>query len=432
MGSKNFKAIAVRGTGEIQWADSGAVKEQIKRLTQLIIPKGSPSSVGPMLVSGMQKYGTEYMMDSMAPMGDIPIKNWQLGEWEGTTKIGGGEMANTILKRGTGCFGCPIRCGRWIEIKEPFEFEGPGPEYETCVTFGSMLLIDDLKAISMANQLCNDYGVDTISTGSTIAWATEALEKGIIKKNDLDGIALKWGDAEAMLEITEKIVKREGKAGVLLGDGSQAAADKLGKGHEFLTTVKGLEAPGHDPRAFYSMGVEYATSHRGACHVTGYACISDMGILNASAGLLKRTGRFDPARKGEITAIVQDLFALLGSSVLCFFGAMPFGITTFIEAFKNCCGWATDELYLNITADKLYNLKWAYNVRVGMRDKDNKLPPRLLTPTKEGSQKGKVPPMKEMMEQYYAFRGWTEDAIPEKDRLILLGLPDVAKDLWGE
>ncbi|MFB0560994.1 MAG: aldehyde ferredoxin oxidoreductase family protein [Candidatus Lokiarchaeia archaeon] len=432
MGSKNFKAIAVKGTGDLQWADPNAVKEQIKKVSRLIIPKWSPSSVGPMLSLGFQKYGTGYMMDSMKPLGDIPIKNWQLGEWEGTTMIGGGEMARTILKKGTGCYGCPVRCGRWIEMKEPYEYEGPGPEYETCATFGSMQLIDDLKAISWANYLCNDYGVDTISTGATIAWATEALEKGIIKKDDIDGIELKWGDAEAMLQITEKIVKREGKAGELLADGSQVAADKLGKGHEFLTTVKGLEAPGHDPRAFYVMGVEYATAHRGACHVTGYACIADMGILNPSAGLIKRTGRFDPARKGEITGIVQDLFALLGAGVICFFGATPMTTPIILDAFKNCCGWPIEEITLNITVDRLYNLKWAYNVRAGMRDKDNKLPPRLLTPTKEGGQKGKVPPMDEMMKEYYAWRGWTEDAIPTKDRLLILGLPDVAKDLWGE
>lgn len=432
MGSKNFKAIAVRGTGEIQWANPNAVKEMRKKISGWIVPKGSPNAVGPILAVMMGKYGTEYMMDSMRPFGDIPIKNWQLGDWDGLDKIGGGEMAKTMLKKKTACLLCPLGCGRWIEIKEPYEYEGPGPEYETCATFGAMQLIDDLKAIALANNLCSEYGVDSISTGSTIAWAMEAYEKGIIKKDDIDGIELKWGDADAMLQITEKIVAREGKAGELLADGSQAAADKLGKGHDFLTTVKGLEAPMHDPRAFYSMGVEYATAHRGACHVTAYACVSDMGLLNPPAGITKRTGRFDPTRKGEITGIFQDLFAILAAGVVCFFGATAMAGPVFMNAFRDCCGWPVDELTLNVSADRLYNLKWAYNVRAGMRAKDNVLPKRLLTPTKEGGQAGRVPPMDEMIKEYYAWRGWTEDAVPTKDRLLIIGLPDVAKDLWGE
>ncbi|MEM3587596.1 MAG: aldehyde ferredoxin oxidoreductase family protein [Candidatus Jordarchaeaceae archaeon] len=425
MGSKNFKAIAIKGTGDIKWANPDAVKEQIKKYTHWI-------EINPMVALGLGKYGTEYFMDSMKPLGDIPIKNWQLGEWEGTDKIGGGAMYKTILKKQTACYNCPIRCGRWVEIKKgPYKYEGPGPEYETCGTFGSLLLVDNLEPISWVNYLCNDYGVDTISTGATVAWAIEAYEKGIIKKNDIDGIELAWGNADAVVRLTEKIVRREGKAGQLLADGSQAAADKLGKGHEFLTTVKGLEAPMHDPRAFYSMGVEYATAPRGACHVTGYPSIADMGLLQPPAGITKRTGRFDPTGKGTLTAVMQDVFAVLAAGVICMFGGTAMSTPTFLEAFRNCCGWTIDELTLNITADRLFNLKWAYCVRAGMSAKDNKLPPRLLTPTKEGGQKGRVPPMDVMMKDYYAFRGWTEDAIPTKDRLIIIGLPDVAKDLWG-
>ncbi|MGQ9720520.1 MAG: aldehyde ferredoxin oxidoreductase family protein [Candidatus Jordarchaeum sp.] len=426
MGSKNFKAIAIRGTGEIQWANPEAVKEQIKKYSHWI-------EINPMVALGLGKYGTEYFMDSMKPLGDIPIKNWQLGEWEGTDKIGGGAMYKTILKKQTACYNCPIRCGRWIEIKEgPYKYEGPGPEYETCGTFGALLLIDNLEPISWINYLCNDYGVDTISTGATVAWAIEAYEKGIIKKQDIDGIELAWGDPDAVVKLTEKIVRREGKAGELLADGSQAAADKLGKGHDFLTTVKGLEAPMHDPRAFYSMGVEYATAPRGACHVTGYPSIADMGLLQPPAGITKRTGRFDPTGKGTLTATMQDVFAVLGAGVICMFGGTAMSTPTFLDAFKYCCGWNIDELTLKITADRLFNLKWAYCVRAGMTAEDNKLPKRLLQPTKEGGQKGKVPPMDDMMKDYYAFRGWTENAIPTKDRLIIIGLPDVAKDLWGE
>nr|MDO8082774.1 aldehyde ferredoxin oxidoreductase family protein [Candidatus Freyarchaeota archaeon] len=425
MGSKNFKAIAIRGTGEIQWANPEAVKEQIKKYSKWI-------SDNSMVKFGLGKYGTEYFMDSMKPLGDIPIKNWQLGEWDQTDNIGGGAMYKTILKKQTACYNCPIRCGRWVEIKEPYEYEGPGPEYETCGTFGSLLLINDLGPISWVNYLCNDYGVDTISTGATVAWVIEAYEKGVITKKDTDGIALKWGDADAVIKLTEKILKREGKAGELLADGSQVAAEKLGKGYDFLTTVKGLEAPMHDPRAFYSMGVEYVTAPRGACHVTGYPSVADMGLLQPPAGITKRTGRFDPTGKGTLTATMQDSFAVLGAAVICMFGGTSMSTPTFLEAFKNCCGWTVDDFNLSITADRLFNLKWAYCVRCGMRDKDNKLPKRLLTPTKEGGQKDKVPPMDQMMKEYYAFRGWTEDAIPTKDRLILLGLPDVAKDLWGE
>jgi aldehyde:ferredoxin oxidoreductase len=270
MGSKNLKAVAVRGTGKVPVADEAALKQAAKNVREAI--KHHP------VVSQFTPYGTAGLLEHSWVSGDTPNKNWAKGEWrEGCEKLNGRTMAETILVPHPGCHGCFIRCARWIKIdKGRFAMEGPGPEYETLAAFGTMLMNDNLEAVCWANDLANRYGVDTISTGGAIAFAMECYEKGIITREQA-GCDLTWGNVDAIFEMIEQIGERRG-LGALLGQGVKRASAELGQGTEdFAVHVKGLEVPYHDSRAYTSMVPVYATGTRGACHMHGAAFVMEQG-----------------------------------------------------------------------------------------------------------------------------------------------------------
>jgi aldehyde:ferredoxin oxidoreductase len=247
-------------------------------------------------------------MDMGWAPGDVPVKNWQVGEWaKGCVNLGGAKMADTILKpHGGACYNCPIRCARWVEIPEGrFAYEGPGPEYETLGALGTMCLIDDLEAVAWMGEMCNKAGLDTISAGCTIAWAMEAFEKGAITKDDTGGIDLTWGNVDATLEVLDQMCKVEG-FGALLDQGTREAAKKVGNGsEEYAIQVKGMEVPMHDPRCYFSLAVNYATGPRGACHVQGGSYTVEMAVISPEAGLHYKQGRHDKKRKGLAAKVSQ-------------------------------------------------------------------------------------------------------------------------------
>jgi len=220
-------------------------------------------------VETLKAFGTDGAMTFSMMLGDVPIKNWNLGNWdEGADELSGIKISETILVKRNACFGCQVACKRVVKVdEEKYRMnEGPGPEYETCASFGTLCFISDLKAVAKINELCNMYGMDTISCGSTIAFAIECAEVEILK--DTNYLKLSFGDADVILKLIEKIAKREEGIGDLLADGSKKASKKIGNDSEkFLVEVKGLEVPMHDPRAFHGLGLAYAVSNRGACHV---------------------------------------------------------------------------------------------------------------------------------------------------------------------
>ncbi|RLB34821.1 MAG: aldehyde ferredoxin oxidoreductase [Deltaproteobacteria bacterium] len=426
MGSKNRKAIACLGTQKIEGAADEWLLAMVKEINKAVAEDP--------FAGFFTKWGTAFSMDMGWAAGDVPVKNWRQGTWnggEGFTKIGGARMADTILKpHGGACYNCPIRCARWVEIKEGrFSYEGPGPEYETLGAFGSMLLIDDLEAISWIGEMCNKAGMDTISAGCTIAWAMEAYEKGALTKADTGGIELNWGNVDAVLEVVDLMGKGEG-FGALLAQGSRAASRKVGKGsEEYAIQVKGLEVPMHDPRCYFSLAVNYATGMRGACHVQGGSYVVEMALINPEAGLTYKQGRHDKRNKGLAAKVSQDMANVVNSLAICMFAGMALPPSAMGMLLGLTAGLGHNAQTILQTGERITNIQRAFAVREGISRKDDVLPKRLITPLPDGGAAGKAADLEYQLGEYYPLRGWDENGIPTRERLAILGLADIADDL---
>jgi len=426
MGSKLLKAIAVRGTGRIEVADPDGLQESIRKIAPSIIENAER----------LHDYGTSGGMTSIEAIGDLPIKNWLLGSWrKGAERLSGQEMARTILSGRYYCSGCIVGCGREVSFEDERygRVEGAGPEYETLAMIGANCLIDDLKAVAKANELCNRYGLDTISTGAAIAFAMEAYEHGLIGREETGGIELAWGDPDAMLSMIDKIGRREGELGWILGEGVMRAAEKIGGiSEEFAIHVKGLELPAHDPRAYYSQGLSYATSNRGACHLQSLSHIFERGVTLPDLGFPEIQERHCAHRKGELVAKAQNLMCMFDSLKVCKFilfgGVKP---STLVEWLNMVTGWnMTLEEFMR-AGERIFNLKRLYNIREGISRKDDTLPPRILTHKRgSGGSADTLPPLGELLSQYYNYRGWNEFGIPSREKIIELGLEEEASFLY--
>ncbi|MBN2298731.1 MAG: aldehyde ferredoxin oxidoreductase family protein [Deltaproteobacteria bacterium] len=426
MGSKKLKAIVVYGDRDFEVAEpeewKAIIKESIKKL-----------QAHPATGQGLPAYGTSVVLARQHESGDVPAKNWQIGDWDGYMKISGPAMAQTILvKHPNPCHACPIHCARHVEIKEgEYKMAGEGPEYETLASFGSMCLNDDLESIVAANVLCNEYGMDTISVGSAIAFAMEAYEKGIITAEDTEGIDLTWGNEKAILAMIEKIGNREG-LGDVLGQGVRKAAQQLGKGaEEFSVHVKGMELPYHDPRAFFETGVTYATSPRGACHLHGH-----IGSWHAQpipeGGLMAAIPPHETRGKGKMTKLVQDISTVVNSAVVCQFTNFALSVTHMGEALTAATGEPWDGKKVLEAGERIFNLQRAFNNRRGITSADDNLPGRVLASVKGGPVEGKIPDMGTMLNEYYIERGWETDGRPSRKKLQELGLDFVIGDLYQD
>jgi aldehyde:ferredoxin oxidoreductase len=292
-----------------------------------------------------------------------------------------------------------------------------------------MLLIDDLNAIAWIGEMCNKYGLDTISAGSTVAWAMEAYEKGALTKKDTGGIDLSWGNVDAVLEVVDQMGQNKG-FGSLLAQGARRAAEKVGQGsEEYAIQVKGMEVPMHDPRCYFSLAVNYATGMRGACHVQGGSYVVEMAIISPEAGLHYKQGRHDKKNKGLAAKVHQDLSAVFNSLAVCLWvgtglqpshQAMLLGIVT---------GQVHNAQTILQAGERIINLQRAFACREGMSRKDDTLPKRLVTPLPDGGAAGKAADLDFQLNEYYQLRGWDNNGIPTKERLELLGLGEVANDL---
>jgi aldehyde:ferredoxin oxidoreductase len=419
LGSKNLKAIVVRGAARPAYPDMKAFRDFVREINQHI----KANSVG------MSQLGTAGGVVGTELTGDLALKNWTLGNWKDEAeRISGQRIAETIFERHTHCFSCPIGCGKTVKI-EGGRYDGVyghGPEYETLAGFGGNCQCDDLNAIAYMNDLCNRYGLDTISTSSVLAFAMEAYEKGLISQEETGGLELTWGNAEAMIETIHGIAHREG-IGQLLADGMRAAAKRIGPEAEaFAVHVKGLEVPYHDPRAFVDMAANYATAVRGACHLESLAYWMGYGVRFDVYGWYDPED-YDPhdsTGKGRVTVDFQNYMAVYNPLGVCKFIAKgkvePQHVADLVNAALGW-DWTPDDLLR--TGERLFNLKRLINLRLGITRADDTLPKRLLTePRPSGGAEGVLPDLESMLEEYYDLRGWMPDGVPSPERLASLEL----------
>jgi aldehyde:ferredoxin oxidoreductase len=418
MGSKNLKAIVLYGTNRIPVHDPEAVNRLPKEYGALINKNAE----------GLREYGTAGSLSVFESMGTLPLQNWKFqGRWEESAeKINGFKMAETVLSGRYFCDACVLGCGRRVKL-EKGKFagvEGAGPEYETLALLGSNCLIDDLEALCFANELCNRLGLDTMSIGGVIGFAMEAYEKGLIGTEDTGGVELRWGNAEAMLKMIDMIAHKKG-IGQLLGKGVKRASEGLGKNSvEFAMHIKGLELSAHDPRGYNGGGVAFATSSRGACHLAGLTHSFERALKSPEIGIPEPPDRFQVEGKGILAAKSQNLMGMMDSLKLCKF--ILFGGITLTHIVKWYCHVTGKEMTIDDfmkTGERIFNLKRLYNVRLGISRKDDFLPYRSLTVKRIG--KGLIPnlpPLGQMLSEYYEYRGWTEEGIPTTKKLKELGL----------
>jgi aldehyde:ferredoxin oxidoreductase len=417
MGSKNLKAVVVKGKGRIPLADPDRFKDVNKKILD-IFKEGIKET--PL---GLTVNGTAGVVVATQNFGVLPTKNWQQGTFDGWEKIQGEELSNRFLVKNSACYGCPIGCGRKTRVDVPeFAGEGEGPEYETIYAMGSNCMVDDLAAITKANYICNELGMDTITMGTTIACAMELVDRGYLSEDQV-GRTLKWGDADALVELTRMTGNREG-FGDLLAEGSYRLADRYG--HPELAPVsKKQEFPGYEPRGSQAMGLAYATSPIGGSHMRGDPAYFEL------FGVPKPMDPHQWEGKAKVTKAYQDLSAIIDSAGLCIFfavrnlaakdlGVSPVGILEYLNA-------ATDADYtlkeLMEAGQRIINAERMFLVRAGFTRKDDSLPKRLTEePAPTGPAKGMVCHLEEMLEEYYQVQGWSEDGIPADEVLGRLGL----------
>jgi aldehyde:ferredoxin oxidoreductase len=423
-GAKKLKAIFVRGTGKLEAAQPDQLQNLREELKEVYD--------GNITIEALRAFGTASHMDVGIISGDVPIKNWQQTEWELFDEIGPVAYSEKILTGKKTCHACGVACKREAEVKEgPFKFKkGPGPEYETIGTFGTMCLNPSIESIGKANEICNRYGMDTITCGATIAFAIECFDNGLINEKDTDGLKLTWGNSEAIVAMAEKIGKREG-LGAILSQGSAAAAKHIGgNASDFLTTVKGLEAPMHDPRSAHGYGLAYAVSPRGACHNASlnYSLEGGMMYLPEFDDELGEISGMSSEGKAQINIISQDFGMVFSScAVFCNLGASILNATQAVAMVNHVTGFDYSLEELMKLGRRIWYLKRGLSNLFGDRAKGDKLPKRLMTPMESGPTEGSVPDMDLMLKEFYELRGLDDDGVPKKEILERLGLADLAQ-----
>jgi aldehyde:ferredoxin oxidoreductase len=361
--------------------------------------------------------------------GNLPAKYWSQPTFEEATNLSGVTMLETILTRAVPCYGCAVACGREVTLKDtPYGVEVVyGPEYETVAMLGSQLLVDDLPGVAYAGHLCDSYGMDTISAGSSIALAYLLYDRGVITAADTGGLPLKWGDIETAHTLLRLIAQREG-FGDLLAQGTRRMAAHYGV-DDLAVQVNGLEVPAHDPRALAGIAVSYATSPRGACHLQGDMYAVDLGVAIPEVGILPGS-RFRTRGKSKIVARAQDWRSLYNNAIMCLF--INPTAPLLVNLLAAATGRSPDLAQWKRVGERSFNLKRAFNNRLGVRRGNDRIPERLFIPMSNGSHR-RTPRMEKLLEEYYAYRDcdW-ETGKPLPDKLISLGLPDIAEELWTD
>ncbi len=405
MGSKNLKAVAVRGTKGVKVADHKAFYQAVE---------AAYTTLDYEYVEEFHQTGTPGVLSLVHEFGVLPTRNFQTGVNDYTEKISGETLADTLSVRkrmGVGCPGCPVACGRVTRVTDPdFAGFGFGPEYETIGMFGSNCGVDNLAAVSKANFICNRAGMDTISTGNSIACAMEMYERGLLPE-EVIGFPLEFGDAHAMVKLTEMIAKREG-FGDVLAEGSYRMGEKYGT-TEYFMGVKKQEFPSYDGRGLQGMGLGFATGPRGACHIRGEAQDLDLyGVMDWRITKDRGLEVIDPLRyddKPPLVKDVQDWFCMIDSCGMCNFMFFLLVDEDQMRALIEAATGIDMGGYPGFmkTGERIFNLETLFNRRAGLTAEDDTLPKRMLEePMPEGPAKGMVVHLAEMLPEYYQLRGW--------------------------
>ena len=436
MGSKNLKAIAVRGRQRPSLADGKGLNA---------LARWGASEFPDSDVYGLGMLGTAEVLEYQNKSGGLPTRNWASGAFEGWKAIDGKTMARTILKERDSCYACTVRCKRVVEVTSgPYRVNPRygGPEYETLATFGSYCGIDDLEAIAYANQLCGAYGLDTISCGASIAWAMDCFERGLITRAECDGLELRFGNAPVMIQLVEQIAHRTG-FGDILAEGSARAAQIIGKGSEQeLITVKKQEAPAHMPQVKRSLGLIYAVNPFGADHQSSEhdPSYGEYPERMAQIGLTNpQPDRVLNREKVRFALVTQYLYSALDTYDLCQFVFGPawhlYGPEQMAEAVQLITGWEVSVEDLLRIGERRLNLLRAFNAREGLGRASDKLPAKFFKTLKGGASDGIALSEQEIetaKDLYYEMAGWDpETGFPSRQKLDELDLAWVADELYG-
>ena len=409
MGSKNIKAVVVKGSQAFEYADEAKAKA-------ISLDKVQKLRDNPVAGTGLPTYGTAILVNIINENGVLPLNNFQESYSEKADLISGETLKEKHLVKNAACYRCPISCGRVIKSEDGRDIGGP--EYETIWAFGQDCGNFDLSSINRANEMCNEYGLDTISTGTTIACAMELYQRGYIKDSDIaaDGLSLNWGDSEAIVQWVKKMGKAEG-FGKYLAMGSYRLAEKFGA-PELSMSVKKMELPAYDPRGIKGQGLGYATCNRGGCHVKGYMISPEI------LGSPEKLDRFALEGKAAYTKLFHDLTTVVDSLGMCIFTTFGLGLDDYVEMTNAVYG---EDAFTGDTlleaGERIWNLEKLFNLKAGVSSAEDTLPPRLLNDEiPHGPSKGHVHPLDQLLHEYYAVRGWDADGTPTPATLEKLGL----------
>ncbi|MFX0023222.1 MAG: aldehyde ferredoxin oxidoreductase family protein [Candidatus Hermodarchaeota archaeon] len=421
MGSKNLKAIAVRGQTRLQVQDKEKVRSKIKEFNEVAYKP----------YSGYFEHGTGgAIMEQFAISGNLPTRNFKDGDFSGAKKLDPSIMKEEIQLKMEACYACSIRCKKIVDIKEPWSVDPiyGGPEYESIAAFGSNCGVDDLKAVCKANELCNKYSIDTISAGVSIGFAMECYENGIISEKDTSGLKLTFGNAEAMVKMVEMIGKREG-FGDILAEGVKRASEKLGNGADkFAMHVKGQEIPMHEPRLKQGLGVGYTISPTGAEHMANLhdtSIATERSLVSYGALGILEPLELDDLGDKKVRALVyySNWRNLYNALLICYF--LPWDYVDVPEILTAVTGWYSSTWELMKVGERITTMARVFNIREGLTKEDDWLPERFFQPHTSGAlSKTSVKPnkLKSAIKSYYKMMGWDEEGNPTMSKLAELEL----------
>ncbi len=419
MGSKNLKAIAVRGTKKIKVARSDELKEYSRKLYKKIHSA----------TAEFRKYGTTmYPKVLHDARGYGLAKNWREGKFNGIDELTGDRFLK-ITVNPIACADCPIACHRHTKVVKPekYAFEGYGPEYETIGMIGWLNLINDTEAIAYAGHLCDEYGLDTITVGSMIGFTMECYENGWVTEKALDGIKAEWGSADVAVALIHKIARREGFGDTLAEGVKKSARIVGGDASKIAVHVKGLELPAHDPRGFLAMAINYATGQRGACHQRGFV-LQDESLI-PEWGILENQEVYSIKEPVTSAARYQDWAEIFNSLIQCEY--MTSGGLTLkdqVTLLQYITGWKMEADEMLKIGGRIFTLQRVINIRFAVSRKNDTLPLRIFEPLKEGVNAGKIPAsFEKAMKEYYELRGWDADGKPTVEKLMELNLTEALK-----
>ena len=410
MGSKKLKAIVVRPTkrnADDTLASAENLIEANKAAMVNIKENGLTST-------GLRELGTACLVNVINSVGALPVRNWQDSHFEQAEDISGETLAEKYLVRANACYRCPIACGRVIKVNDKVV---GGPEYEPIWAFGANCGNNNLEVINECNMLCNEYGLDAISTPCTIAAAMELYQRGAIKEEDCAGYPLEWGNGDSLREWVKRMGNPETELDYLMSSGSARLCEHFGM-PEVSMSVKKQEIPAYDARAIQGIGVTYATSNRGGCHVRGYTIAPEV------VGLPVQLDRTVTNEKAFWVKTFQDLTAVIDSMGLCLFTSFALGAPEYTALLNAACGTEyTPEQVLEL-GERIYNIERMFNKAAGMKPEDDRLPKRLLNePVVSGPSKGMTSKLEVTLPEYYEVRGW-DNAFPTEETLKRLGLDE--------